>query len=67
MGLGRKIVLSSAVAATMRQSSFGMLTGAECLKTQRVQRLFVTMNLTGVTGVTEGTIATLKAFGAVKI
>lgn len=38
----------------------------ECLKTLRAERLYEGMNITGTTGLTEATIATLKALGAVE-
>jgi WD40 repeat protein/serine/threonine protein kinase len=38
----------------------------ECLKTFRPDRPYERMNITGVTGITEGQIATLKALGAVE-
>jgi WD40 repeat protein len=37
----------------------------ECLKTLRADRPYEGMNITGVTGLTEVAIATLKALGAV--
>ncbi|WP_414582619.1 NB-ARC domain-containing protein [Scytonema sp. PCC 10023] len=42
-----------------------VLTG-ECLKTFRNERPYEGMNITGVTGLTEATIASLKALGAIK-
>jgi len=39
----------------------------ECLKTLRAERPYECMNISGVTGLTEATIATLKALGAVEI
>ncbi|OUL19378.1 hypothetical protein BV378_33555 [Nostoc sp. RF31YmG] len=38
----------------------------ECLKTLQVERPYEGMNITGVTGLTEAQIATLKALGAVE-
>ena len=38
----------------------------ECLKTLRCDRPYETMNITGVTGLAEATIVTLKALGAVE-
>ncbi|KYC40905.1 hypothetical protein WA1_25145 [Scytonema hofmannii PCC 7110] len=38
----------------------------ECLKTMRSDRPYEGMNITGTTGLTEVTIATLKALGAVE-
>ena len=43
-----------------------ILTG-ECLTTLRADRLYEHMNINGVTGLTEATIATLKALGAVEV
>ena len=37
----------------------------ECLKTLKAEKPYVRMNITGVTGLTEATIAILKALGAV--
>ncbi len=42
-----------------------VLTG-ECLKTFRNERPYEEMNITGVTGLTEATIASLKALGAIE-
>jgi WD40 repeat protein len=42
-----------------------VLTG-ECLKTFRNERPYEGMNITGVTGLTEATIASLKALGAIE-
>jgi WD40 repeat protein len=38
----------------------------ECLKTLRANRPYEKMNITGVIGLAEATIATLKALGAVE-
>ena len=38
----------------------------ECLKTLRIPRPYEGMNIKGVTGLTEATIAMLKALGAVE-
>jgi WD40 repeat protein len=38
----------------------------KCLKTLRADRPYEGMNITGVTGLTAGAIATLKALGAIQ-
>ncbi|WP_233154013.1 hypothetical protein [Scytonema sp. HK-05] len=38
----------------------------ECLKTLRSDRPYENMNITGITGLTEAEITTLKALGAVE-
>jgi hypothetical protein len=38
----------------------------ECLKTLKTDRPYDGMNITGVTGITEAAIATLKALGAIE-
>ncbi|MBG1265090.1 NB-ARC domain-containing protein [Nostoc sp. WHI] len=58
-----KTVASSSLDETIKL--WNLSTGS-CLRTLRVLRLYNSMNITGVTGLTQGTIATLKAFGAVE-
>ena len=38
----------------------------ECLNTLTTERLYEGMNITGVKGLTEATLATLKALGAIE-
>ena len=47
------------------QTQYSKSSFSECIKTLRVPRLYEGMNITGVTGLTEATIATLKMLGAV--
>jgi WD40 repeat protein len=58
------IVVSASFDETMKV--WDVETG-ECLKTLRVERPYESMNITGVTGLTEAQKATLKALGAVEI
>jgi len=62
---GQTVKLSP-VAVKIRRLSAGTETG-ECLKTLKPSSLCNGMNLTGVVGLTEATIATLKALGAVEV
>jgi len=57
-----RMLASSSLDGTIK---FWDLKTSECLKTLRVERPYEGMNITGVTGLADPTIAALKALGAV--